>query len=201
MYNFFDLSKGAKLLLALVSIVVLAEGAYLYYLQTKPSINSCRYMVAQWEKAEPEAAAAKELYTGPIAAVNFEASNFPQAGQFKTVITDAVAEGPNFNGHFVIAEISCGSNCQNHAIVDAITGNIVAFGIPSEAGIRYSKESAIIVTNPSGNTPMLADITSKPFDEKRTWFNTPREYYAVSEKDGRVSTRRICIENIYDGQF
>jgi hypothetical protein len=201
MHSFLDLSKGAKILLILASLVVLAEGAYLYRLQTKPLMNSCQYMIAAWEKAEPEAAAAKEAYTGPIANVNFESPNFPQAKQFASVISEAVAGGPNFAGHFAIAEIGCGTNCQNHAIVDVITGNIIAFGIPSEAGLRFAKESAIIVTNPAGNVPALKDIASLSFDEKRTWFNTPREYYVVSEKDNKVTTRRICIENAYDGQL
>lgn len=201
MHSFFDLSKGAKILLVVASLVVLAEGAYLYRLQTKPLMNTCRYMIAEWEKAEPEAAAAKEEYSGPIASVNFDSPNFPQAKQFSSAISEAVAAGPNFAGHFTIAEIGCGTNCQNHAIVDVVTGNIIAFGIPSEAGLRFSKESAIIVTNPAGNVPAFANIAALSFDEKRTWFNTPREYYVVSEKDNKVSTRRICIENAYDGQF
>lgn len=201
MHNFLDLSKGARILLAVACVVVLAEGAYLYHIQTKPLVSSCRYMVAAWEKAEPEAAAAKEAYSGPIASVNFDSPNFPKAKQFETIISDAVAAGPNFAGHFVIAEIGCGTNCQNHAIVDVVTGNIIAFGVPSEAGLRFSKESAVIVTNPAGTVPAFANIASKSFDEKRTWFNTPREYYVVSEKDNKVTTRRICIENAFDGQF
>jgi len=201
MHNFLELSKGAKILLALASLVVLAEGIYLYRIQTMPAINSCQYIIAQWEKAEPEAAAAKEVYTGPIAEVRFDSPNFPQAKQFQSVISEAVAGGPNFAGHFVIAEIGCGTNCQNHAVVDTVTGNIIAFGIPSEAGLRYSKESAIIVTNPVGNTPAFKEIAALSFDEKRTWFNIPREYYVVTEKENRVTTRRICIENAYDGQL
>lgn len=199
--NNFELSKGAKILLALASFVVLAEGAYLYYVQTKPDFNTCRYMISEWEKTEPEAAAAKELYSGPIAEVKFDNSLFPKAQQFQSVITQAVSEGPNFAGHFVIAEIGCGSNCQDHAIVDVVTGNIVAFGIPSEASIQFNKESNLIMTNPAKNSPPFKLLAEQKFNEKIYWFNVPREYYALSEGDGRVSVQRLCIENVYDGQL
>lgn len=201
MHGFSDLSRGVKILLLLVSLVVLAEGAYLYYIQTKPSINSCQYMIAAWEEADPEAAAVKAEYTGPIANINFDSPNFPQAAQFKSAIEAAVSSGPNFAGHFVIAEWGCGSNCQDHAIVDVITGNIVAFGIPSESGLSFSRESALIMTNPHGNSPQFADVMSDSYEEKLYWFNVPREYYILSEGGGRVSVRRLCIENAFDGQF
>lgn len=201
MNTFMDLSKGAKILLAIASVVVLAEGAFLYYVQTKPALNSCRYLIAQWEKNEPNAAAAKEAYSGPIAPVNFESTNFPQAKQFQSAITEAVAAGPNFAGHFVIAEIGCGANCQDHAIVDVVTGNIVAYGIPSEAGLSFVKESSLIMTNPPQNAPSFSQLLEAGYDEMLYWFNVPREYYALSEGDGRVSVRRLCIENGYDAQL
>jgi hypothetical protein len=201
MHSFFDLSKGAKILLAIVSLVVLAEGAYLYYIQTKPVISACQYMISEWEKAMPDAAKAKEPHTGPIAAVNYESEKWPMAVQSKQVIDEAVAKGPNFAGHFVMADWDCGENCKRHAIVDAITGNIMAYGIPSETGLRYTAESSIFVTNPVGNVPSLADVASMDFELKRLWFNTPREYYVLEEEGTKVAIRRLCIENTYDSEF
>jgi len=201
MHNFMELSKGAKVLLILASLVVLAEGVYLYRLQTKPLVNTCRYMIAQWEKAEPEAAAAKDAYSGPIAPINFESENYPLAIQQKDVIEQAVAGGPNFAGHFVMADWSCGENCMRHAIIDVVTGNILAHGIPSETGLRFSKESAIFVTNPVGNVPSFAEVAGMDFDAKRLWFNTPREYYVLEEEGTKVTIRRLCIENTYDAQL
>jgi hypothetical protein len=201
MHNFFDLSKGAKILLFAVSLVVLAEGAFLYYLQTKPVINSCQYMISEWEKANPETAKAKEAYTGPIAAVNYDSEKWPQAALLKEVIDEAVAKGPNFAGHFVMLDWDCGENCKRHAIVDVVTGNIMAFGIPSELGLRYSIESSLFVTNPVGTVPDLGEVAGLDFEKKRLWFNTPREYYELSEEGTKVAVRRLCIENTYDSQF
>lgn len=201
MHNFLELSKGAKILLFAVSLVVLAEGAFLYYVQTKPNINSCQYMISEWEKANPETAKAKEAYTGPIAAVNYESEKWPAAVQSKQIIDEAVAKGPNFAGHFVMVDWDCGENCKRHAIVDAVTGNVMAYGIPSETGLRYSIESSLFVTNPVGNVPSLTDVAGLDFEKKRLWFNTPREYYELAEEGTKVSVRRLCIENTYDSQF
>lgn len=203
MHTFTDLSKGAKILLAIASVVVLAEGAYLYYVQTHRPVaaNTCTYVVAEWEKASPEVASAKEVYTGPIAEINFESSEFPEAGNFTNAITEAVSEGVNFAGHFVIAEWGCGTNCQDHAIVDVMTGNIVAFGIPSEAGLSFDTGSSLIMTNPAPNLPSPSDLSALPFADQLYWFNIPREYYVLAEENGSVTLSRLCIENAFDGRL
>ena len=41
---------------------------------------------------------------------------------FRSKIRQAAAKGPNFAGHFTIAEWGCGSGCISVAIVDSITG-------------------------------------------------------------------------------
>jgi len=203
MHTFLDLSKGAKILLALCSAVVLAEGAYLYYIQTNmltKSASTCQYVVSQWEKASPETAAAKEVYTGVIAEVKFGNERFPEADEFKSVISETVAKGTNFAGHYAMAEWGCGTNCQDHAIVDVKTGEIVAFGIPSEAGLSFNAGSSLIMTNPQSNFPTTEKLASSSFIDKLYWFNVPREYYVLADERGISSLSRLCIENAYDGQ-
>ncbi len=43
---------------------------------------------------------------------------------FRTAIRDAAARGPNFAGHFTIAEWGCGAGCVSMVVVDAATGAI-----------------------------------------------------------------------------
>ena len=43
---------------------------------------------------------------------------------FRTKITDAAAKGPNFAGHYTVAEWGCGSGCMSLAVVDEITGKV-----------------------------------------------------------------------------
>ncbi len=41
---------------------------------------------------------------------------------FRTVIRDAAQEGPNFAGHYTLAEWGCGAGCVSMAVVDSKTG-------------------------------------------------------------------------------
>jgi hypothetical protein len=49
---------------------------------------------------------------------------FKTSGQrtFRTVIREAAQRGPNFAGHYRIAEWGCGTGCESIAIVDAGSG-------------------------------------------------------------------------------
>ncbi|OGG60760.1 hypothetical protein A2765_01440 [Candidatus Kaiserbacteria bacterium RIFCSPHIGHO2_01_FULL_56_24] len=202
MQNFLDLSKGAKILLAACAIVVLAEGGYLFFLQThvRTLRSTCQYVIAKWEKAEPDSASAKEKYAGPVAAVKFD-GKFPEAKNFTSAITKAAAGGANFSGHYAVAEWGCGTSCQDHAVVDVQTGEIVAFGIPSEAGLSFNAGSSLLMTNPKGNFAKLVDLEKSPFSDQVYWFNVPREYYVLEEVNGKASVSRLCIESAYDGQI
>ncbi len=43
---------------------------------------------------------------------------------FRTRIREAAAAGPNFAGHYTIAEWGCGAGCVSIAIVDAVNGAV-----------------------------------------------------------------------------
>src|SRR5215472_4297169 len=45
---------------------------------------------------------------------------------FRTQIRDAARKGPNFAGHYTIAEWGCGSGCVSLAVVDAVSGKVFA---------------------------------------------------------------------------
>ncbi len=51
--------------------------------------------------------------------------------EFRTAITDAARKGPNFAGHYTVAEWGCGSGCVSLAVVDEATGKVFSapFGI------------------------------------------------------------------------
>ena len=77
------------------------------------------------------------------------------ARQFRTVLRDGVAGGPNFAGDATIVGWGCGSSCNAWAIVDGRTGRVYAppgeietmFG-PSyfrDAGLHYQPNSRLLV--------------------------------------------------------
>jgi hypothetical protein len=43
---------------------------------------------------------------------------------FRTRIREAAAQGPNFAGHYTVAEWGCGAGCVSVVVVDAATGTI-----------------------------------------------------------------------------
>jgi hypothetical protein len=61
---------------------------------------------------------------------------------YRTRIREAAAEGPDFAGHFKIAEWGCGSGCAGIAIIDEKTGAVYdgpfAF-VSMLPGFRYSE--------------------------------------------------------------
>jgi hypothetical protein len=48
----------------------------------------------------------------------------PKARRFRTVLREAAAKGPNFNGHYRVVHWGCGSNCIEWAVVDLVTGQV-----------------------------------------------------------------------------
>lgn len=43
---------------------------------------------------------------------------------FRTVIREAAAKGPNFAGHYTIAQWGCGGGCVSMAVIDAKSGRV-----------------------------------------------------------------------------
>lgn len=66
---------------------------------------------------------AGERFTGRPAPVKLNSA--PDARMFRTVLRRQAAEGPNFAGHYRLAEWGCGSGCLSIAVVDSSTGNVV----------------------------------------------------------------------------
>jgi hypothetical protein len=48
----------------------------------------------------------------------------PESRRFRSVLRSAAAAGPNFNGHYRIAEWGCGTGCASWAIIDLQSGSV-----------------------------------------------------------------------------
>mgnify|MGYP000272859334 CR=1 FL=1 len=99
--------------------------------------------------------------------------------RISTAISNAYAASYVFAGRFGIASWSCGTNCQEHAVVDPATGSIVGRAFRGDYGLDYRQESRLLVVNPyrnilkpnvkvttsylllkDGNTPSLSTLCS-----------------------------------------
>jgi len=65
---------------------------------------------------------------------------------YKTIITNASKEMPNFDGKYRIVEFGYGSGAQYFFIIDLNNGNVYE-GKPSIFGIKYELESSLIIIN------------------------------------------------------
>jgi hypothetical protein len=65
---------------------------------------------------------------------------------YRTIITNASKQEPNFNGKYRIVEFGTGSSAQMFFIIDLNNGNVYE-GIPSTHGIKYTVNSSLIIIN------------------------------------------------------
>lgn len=105
------------------------------------------------------------IYNGPIHDVDFESK--PEAKKFRAKINEAMKGGVNFAGKYVVASWGCGTSCQSSAIIDAETGVITQYGIGSEYGLSFKKESRLLVVNPPEN---VMDLAAMPIGIQSEWY-------------------------------
>jgi hypothetical protein len=55
------------------------------------------------------------------------------ARRYRTVLRDEARKGPNFNGHYRVADWGCGTNCVEWAILDLETGKVWMAPAPLES--------------------------------------------------------------------
>jgi len=140
------------------------------------------------------------LYAGTTATTVGYAM-FPEAEQYNRTLTDALKNGPNFAGKFVVAEWSCGTNCQNHAVLDVETGQVLGLGPQTEYGTLYAVDSTLLITNPVSALP---DIPESRYETEGLALNIarlPREYYRLTTDalSGTQYLVRECIESSATG--
>ncbi len=85
---------------------------------------------------------------------------FKTPGQrtFRSVIMSWVKKGPNFAGHYTLAQWGCGASCVQMAVVDAQTGYvyegpfgalpkaaICLDGSAAEPGITFRRDSSLLI--------------------------------------------------------
>jgi hypothetical protein len=93
-----------------------------------------------------EAYPARNVFRGTPASVDL--SSAEGAREFRTMLRQGAAAGPNFAGHYTVVVWGCGSPCQSFAIVDARTGR-VTWG-PESLTVRagYRLDSELLIADP-----------------------------------------------------
>lgn len=88
----------------------------------------------------------------------------PDTRRFRTVLREALAEGVDFAGHYIIASWGCGTSCLVNAIIDARTGNVYW---PKQLGVIYSLFDEPINYRADSRLLVLSVPTSEKGDVRR----------------------------------
>lgn len=126
-----------------------------------------------------------DVYSGEPAPVDFE--TYPDAKAFTTRIEDGAKQGPNFAGHYTVVSWGCGTACQVSAVIDAKTGAIVEYGIPSTFDLSYTVGSDLLIINPKENVPVGVLQTAHEYPDEHYPLGTiplVSDYYVM--KDGHL---------------
>ena len=89
-----------------------------------------------------------EIFKGPPAPPKLRR---PADRLFRTRIREGAARGPNFAGHFTVADWGCGMGCVSIAVVDAKDGTVYAAPFTALAwGVPMMKNSVEPLTYKPG---------------------------------------------------
>lgn len=141
-----------------------------------------------------------EPFEGPYASAP-DYSLHPEAEASRSIIERALREGPNFAGSFAVASWECGTNCQNHAIVDTKNGQVIVYGLQTEFSVYYSPESTLLITNPVANLPAIPDTAYEAENMALSIARVPREYYRLTSDalSGTQYLVKLCVESAATG--
>ncbi len=111
------------------------------------------------------------VYRGRVAALDVTSS--PNARLYRTRTREAMADGVNFAGHYVVARWGCGTECMGGQIVDARTGRAVA-DLPTDTPyVSFRPDSRLIavmtpadVADRFGDDP---DVAISPYFGSSYW--------------------------------
>ena len=137
-----------------------------------------RLAPTDWNKDRPpqfEDFPVHHIYRGKPAPIDFNSN--PQARTFRTRLKEAAAGGPDFAGHYRVAQWGCGSNCQDFTFIDSKTGAVLD-GVDADRGADYELDSELFIENPANGPDALA-YEDDPVD------SIPVSYYVM--RDGKLS--------------
>ena len=90
------------------------------------------------------------------------------AREFRTMLRQATAKGPNFAGHFTVAAWGCGAACTDFGIVDTKSGRV--FFVPDLRGI-----STFSVVEPDGGEPEYTGLRFRTDSRLLAVLGAPKE--------------------------
>jgi len=122
------------------------------------------------------------------AEVSFE--NAPELKEYEDELWAVVSRGPNFAGHFVLAELSCGEHCLRGVVIRIDTGEIIAHDLIANYGFQFRNTSSLLVVNQHARVGKLADLSLLQKESFSTNYylieNNSLQLVIVQDVDGTI---------------
>lgn len=115
---------------------------------TNPEIYN-RYRVTLEQYQQSNQFQVTKQYDGQLALL--KVGNNSPAGRYRPELNRAMEQGINFAGKYTIATVSCGDNCQEHFVVNRVSGEVVA-SIQGNIGATFNPHSRLFILNPPDST-------------------------------------------------
>ena len=94
---------------------------------------------------------------------------------FQSDFEAAIADGPDFAGHFKIVLLGCGTGCQRVFVVNVISSDIAEAPFQTSVGAEYQGDSALLIANP------VSVVSAVYGDEKPDWIRTTYYVWSAGE--------------------
>ncbi|WP_299757468.1 hypothetical protein [uncultured Pontibacter sp.] len=103
-----------------------------YRISTEQYLNSGDYNVGN-------------IYRGKLAPL--DESSHTDAHTHRAVLQQGLEQGVNFAGKYTVVSIGCGTNCQEHFVIDRETGKVLD-KIQSSTGASFNAQNHLFIVNP-----------------------------------------------------
>lgn len=144
--------KGSVIAILTLMVVVLAGvTGYLLLKQSHVAADAQPDAAAPVSRVPPSTSASKTVVaSSKNKAVALDLSS-AFSRQYKPLLTKALKKPANFNEHYVVTEIGCGTACFSYAVIDKNTGKAYGAPIandlgehPEASGYGYSLHSNLV---------------------------------------------------------
>lgn len=122
-----------------------------------------RYRITTEQYMESGNYSVANMYRGRLAPLD-EGSHI-DAPTFSSVLRKGLEEGVNFAGKYTVVSVGCGTNCQQHYVIDRETGKVLD-KVQSSMGASFSADSRLFIVNPPDaamNYKSCTDCTPKAY--------------------------------------
>mgnify|MGYP001566374395 FL=1 len=120
------------LLIGIIALLVIGGGIYVYQIKKVETPVSSASTEVQNDSSVTTATNNQQNQVNQKVTLDMS----PVFNQnYKTVLTQAFSEPADFNGHYVVASIGCGSGCFTYAIVDKNTGKVYQVPKINDVGV------------------------------------------------------------------